>query len=138
MQKDILRQEITMLMKRALLLNLAAYLVSIIVCGATLSFALGLLLGTAVLLVTLLLLKASVNRAAADAKRAGVTSQKRYLLFYALRLGVFGFGFGTALVLRQRISPVAVVIPMLYPRLIYTAGALFSGSSESGKKRGEK
>ena len=137
--KDMLGQEIRGILKRAVFLDIAAYLVSVIVRGASLSFALGLLLGTAVLLATLLLLKISVERMAADAKYSGVTSQRRYLLFYALRLAVFGAAFGTALILRKYLSPVAVVIPMLYPRLIYTAGALLQGSGGSaGKKRGEK
>ncbi len=138
MQADILIQEIRGIIKRAVFLDIAAYLISIIVLGPTLSFALGLLLGTAVLIATLLLLKISVERMAADAKRSGVTSQRRYLLYYALRLGVFAAAFGAAVVLRKYISPVAVAVPMLYPRLIYTAGALLQGSGHAGKKRGEK
>lgn len=139
MPSDILRQEIRSLAKRAVYLDLAAYLISVPVIGATLSFAVGLLLGTAVLIVTLILLKISVTRMAEDAKRSGVTSQRRYLLFYALRLAVFAIAFGTSVVLRQWIHPVAVVLPMLYPRLIYTAGALFPHSRvQSKQKRGEK
>ena len=134
MRGDILLGEIRGILKRAVFLDVAAYLISVTVCGATLSFALGLLLGTAVLLATLLLLKISVERVAADAKRSGVTSQRRYLLYYAMRLGVFG----AAVILRKYISPVAVAVPMLYPRLIYTAGALLQGAGSSGQKRGEK
>ena len=126
-------------MKRTVFLDLAAYLISVIVCGATLSFALGLLLGTAVLLGTLLLLKISVERMAADAKRSGVTNQRRYQMFYAMRLGVFAAAFGISVILRNDISPVAVVIPMLYPRLINTAGAVFKRTGgTAGQKRGEK
>ena len=138
MPKDHLRQEILDIFKRAVFLDIAAYLISVIVLGATLSFALGLLLGTAVLLVTLFLLKISVERMAADAKRSGVTSQRRYLLFYAMRLGVFAVAFGAAVILRKYISPVAVAVPMLYPRLIYTLGALFQRTGKAGQKRGEK
>lgn len=138
MRGDILLGEIRGILKRAVFLDIAAYLISVTVCGATLSFALGLLLGTAVLLATLLLLKISVERMAADAKRSGVTSQRRYLLYYAMRLGVFGAAFGAAVILRKYISPVAVAVPMLYPRLIYTAGALLQGAGSSGQKRGEK
>ena len=76
--------------------------------------------------------ESSVTRMEQDAKRAGVTNQRRYLLLYALRLLIFGIAFGAALLLRKRVSPVAVCIPMLYPRLIYTAGALFQ---KPGKKR---
>lgn len=136
MPETRLRHEIRSLMLRAIWLDLAAYLISVIVLGVTLSFALGLLLGTAVLLISLLLLRESVLRMEADAKRSGVTNQRRYLLFYALRLAVFGIAFGCAVVFRTWIHPVAVAGPMLYPRLIYTAGALFSG--KNGGKRGEK
>lgn len=138
MPKDHLRQEILDIFKRAVFLDIAAYLISVIVLGATLSFALGLLLGTAVLLATLLLLKISVERMASDAKRSGVTSQRRYLLFYAMRLGVFAVAFGAAVILRKYISPVAVAVPMLYPRLIYTLGAVFQRTGKAGQKRGEK
>ncbi len=138
MPKDHLRQEILDIFKRAVFLDIAAYLISVIVLGATLSFALGLLLGTAVLLATLFLLKISVERMAADAKRSGVTSQRRYLLFYAMRLGVFAVAFGAAVILRKYISPVAVAVPMLYPRLIYTLGAVFQRTGKAGQKRGEK
>lgn len=138
MPKDHLRQEILDIFKRAVFLDIAAYLISVIVLGATLSFALGLLLGTAVLLATLLLLKISVERMAADAKRSGVTSQRRYLLFYAMRLGVFAVAFGAAVILRKYISPVAVAVPMLYPRLIYTLGAVFQRTGKAGQKRGVK
>ena len=137
MPSDPMRQELFGLMKRAVFLNIAAYLISIPVLGVTLRFALGLLLGTAVLFVTLLLLRLSVLRMEDDAKRYGMTSQRRYLLFYALRLLVFAAGFAAALVFRNRISPAAVCLPMLYPRLIYTAGALFarSGKDSRIKKR---
>lgn len=137
MPSEPLRQELRELMKRAAFLNIAAYLISIPVLGATLRFALGLLLGTAVLFCTLLLLRLSVLRMADDAKRYGVTSQRRYLLFYALRLLVFAAAFAAALVFRTRISPAAVCLPLLYPRLIYTAGALFSraGKDSRLKKR---
>lgn len=139
MPSDVLRQEIRSLAKRAVFLDVAAYFISIPVIGVTLSFAAGLVLGTAVLIVSLILLKISVTRMAEDAKRSGVTSQRRYLLFYALRLAVFGIAFGASVVLRQQIHPAAVVLPMLYPRLIYTAGAIFSRPRvPSRQKRGEK
>lgn len=133
MPSDPIRQELLTLMKRAVFLNIAAYLISIIAVGVTLRFAAGLLLGTAVLLCTLLLLRLSVLRMEDDAKRFGTTSQRRYLLFYALRMLVFAAAFAAALLFRTRISPVAVVLPMLYPRLIYTAGSLLSGTGKHSR-----
>ncbi|HAG14867.1 MAG TPA: hypothetical protein DCG49_13555 [Ruminococcus sp.] len=137
MPSELLRQELSMLLKRTVWLNIAAYLISVPFLGATVSFAIGLLLGSVVLFVTLLLLQFSVRRMADDAKRSGVTSQKRYLLFYALRLLVFAAAFAAALLLRTFISPLGTVIPMLYPRLIYTFGAVFSrsGSNADSQKR---
>ena len=139
MSSDPIRQELTMLMKRAVFLDIAAYLLSILFLGVTLRFALGLVIGTAVLFGSLLLLRQSVRRVEDDAKRYGATSQRRYQVSYAIRLLIFAVGFGAAVVFRTEISPLAVVIPMLYPRLIYTTGALFSRTGrQSGQKRGEK
>ena len=135
MPAELLKKELIMLLKRTVWLDIAAYLISILFIGVTLQFALGLLLGSAVLFITLLLIQVSVRRMAADAKRSGVTSQRRYLLFYALRLFVFAAAFAASLLLPERISPVGTVIPMLYPRLIYTAGALFSRSGSNAVKK---
>lgn len=124
-----------MLMKRAVFLDIAAYLLSILYLGVTLRFAIGLLIGTAVLFGSLLLLRQSVRRVEDDAKRYGMTSQRRYQVSYAIRLLIFAIGFGAAVVFRTEISPLAVVIPMLYPRLIYTAGALFSRTGRNPAKK---
>lgn len=134
MPKDPMRAELLMLMKRTAFLDLAAYLLSVPFFGVTYPFALGLLLGTAVLLCSLLLLRASILRTAADAKRYGTASQRRHQLFYALRLLVFAVAFGAAVILRKHISPLGVALPMLFPRIIYTAGALRSGSKTNPSK----
>jgi hypothetical protein len=135
MPDEAFRRELLMLMRRGLFLSIAAYLISVPVIGATLRFALGLAVGHLVLLGTLILLNCGISRMAYDAKHSGVTSQRRYLLLYALRLLLFAAGFGAALLLRGYIHPVAVCIPMLYPRIIYTAGALFQKSGPSGAKK---
>ena len=135
MPNGAFRQEIAMLMRRGFFLSLAAYCISIPFLGLTLRFALGLLLGTGVLLGSLWLLQISITRMAGEAKRSGTANQRRYLLFYALRLALFALGFGAALLLRQHISPVAVCIPMLYPRIIYTAGAALQKSGSAGHQK---
>ncbi|MBR6107006.1 MAG: ATP synthase subunit I [Oscillospiraceae bacterium] len=135
MPADQMQQEIKMLAGRAVFLNIAAYLISVIVLGVTAAFAFGLLLGTAVLIGSLLLLRYSILRMETDAKRTGTASQRRHRMFYALRLMLFAAAFGTALVLREFISPVAVAVPMLYPRLIYTAGALFTRADAKPREK---
>ena len=139
MPSDTLRKELRMLLIRCIFLNIAAYLISVPVIGFTLSFGTGLLLGTAGLSGSLLLLQISVKQMAEDAKRSGAANQRRFALIYCLRLLVFAAAFGLALYLRKWISPVAAAIPFFYPRLIYTAGAFLnrSGSKSTGKKRGE-
>ena len=62
MQKDALLHELRVIGIRTVFLNIAVYLISGLVQGFTLSFALGLLLGTALLFVYLLLLSRSVAR----------------------------------------------------------------------------
>ena len=135
MPDEAFRRELSLLMRRGLFLSIAAYLISVPVLGATLRFALGLAVGHLVLLGTLILLNRGISRMAYDAKHSGVTSQRRYLLLYALRLLLFAVGFGAALLWRGYIHPVAVCIPMLYPRIIYTAGALFQKSGSAGEKK---
>ncbi|MCQ2416726.1 MAG: ATP synthase subunit I [Oscillospiraceae bacterium] len=124
-----------MLMKKAVILDIAAYLISLLFYGLTISFAAGLVLGTAVLFAMLYLLRLSVCRAADDAIRYGTTSQKRYMLYYALRILVFGIAFAGALHFRNQVSPVAAVIPMIYPRLIYTADAIFKKKSSIADRK---
>ena len=134
MPVETLRLEFRRLGIRFCFLNLAAYLISVIVLGVTLRFALGLLLGTAVLIISLHLLRISVLRISKDARRSGVTDSRRFLLFYAFRLAVFGIAFSLSLLFPQRLHPVGVAVPMAYPRLIYTADALWAHLSDS--KRG--
>ena len=135
MSTEALRAELRRMLLWSAVLDAAAYLISMLWLRVTAAFALGLLLGTVLLIGMLILLHISIVRMAEDAKRTGVTSQRRYVLFYALRLAVFAVGFGTALVLRQYISPIGTAIPMLYPRIVYTAGALFSPNRKSGDKK---
>ncbi len=136
MPEEVMLREMKMLARRTVFLNIAAYLVSVIVLGATLSFAAGLLLGSAVLFCSLFLLRYSVLRMAEEAKRTGIPNRRRYRFFYALRLFVFAAAFGTAVIFRRYISPAAVAVPMLYPRLVYTAGAIFTRSTpDSGQKK---
>ncbi len=135
MPADQMQQEIRMLARRAVFLNIAAYLISVIVLGATLAFAAGLVLGTGVMLGSLLILRYSIQRMETDARRTGTASQRRHQFYYALRLLLFAAAFGTAVVLRRYLSPAAVAIPMIYPRLVYTAGALFTRADSKSREK---
>ncbi len=134
MPPELFRAEMKALICRTLLLDLAAVLIRGMFPGETLPFALGLLLGSAVMLADLLLLNRAVRAMARDAEAGGTSSQRRFQGNYLLRMLLFGAVFAAALLL-PRISPAGVAIPMLYPRLIYTAGALFSRSKNASGKR---
>ena len=62
MEREALKKELLIIFVRAMFLDLAAYLVSVIFIGFTLSIAAGLLIGTSGMLLNLYLLNQSVYR----------------------------------------------------------------------------
>ena len=137
MNKAALFAELKMLGKRCICLDIAAWCISNFFLGLNLRFALGLLLGTAVLFVNLLILHRSIALMAYDAKRTGSASSKRHFAYYLLRLGVLGAAFSLAMCFPAAIAPLGVAVPPLYPRLIYTLQAVFrkQSCSERGENR---
>ncbi|MBR6762107.1 MAG: hypothetical protein IKM30_08770 [Oscillospiraceae bacterium] len=134
MEAQVLQTERKRLLRIALLLDAAAYGISIPFLGITVSFAMGLLLGTVVLWCYLLLLAKSILVMAQQAKQTGTANPKRHMRYYVLRLLIFAVAFAAALLLWW-IHPVGLVIPMLYPRLIYTGSALLGQTADLIKKR---
>lgn len=126
MEKAAFIAELKMLGIRAMLLNLAAYLISTFFFGFTLRFALGLMLGTAVMIVNLLILQKGISRIAYDAKRDEKANIALHTRYYLYRLGVFAAAFSFALLLPEFCSPIAAAIPVFYPKLIYTMQGFFS------------
>lgn len=132
MDASALRAELKMLGSRSLLLNVAAYGISAFLDGFTLRFALGLLLGTAVMLCNLLLLHRSLRQTIYEAKRTGKANAALQLRGYLLRMALFALSFAAALGFPHVLSPLAVALPPLYPKLLYTAAAVCSKSKSSG------
>lgn len=135
MGQKILKQEIAFVSKGAVCLNAAAYCISIAFFGVTLSFAVGLFLGTAVLILRLHLLYRSVWCAAKQTLQGDMYNRKRHMAYYLLRMLVFAAAFGAAYLLAP-IAALGTAIPTLYPRLLYTVGSLFSDAVPY-TKRGE-
>lgn len=125
MEKAAFMAEIRMLAIRAALLDLSAYLISTFFYGFTLRFALGLLLGTAVMVCNLLLLQRGLSRVVYEAKREGKADIALHTRYYIYRLAVFSAAFALSLLLPTVFSPIAAVIPVFYPKLIYTAQGFF-------------
>lgn len=126
MQKDALLHEFRVIGIRTVFLNIAVYLISGLVQGFTLSFAVGLLLGTALLFVYLLLLSRSVAR---SVEQPGGRPQVQMVSGYLLRLVLIGAVFLLAMQVRW-INAFAAMIPLVYPRLIYVGHACLHKNGE--------
>lgn len=126
MQKDALLHEFRVIGIRTVFLNIAVYLISGLVQGFTLSFAVGLLLGTALLFVYLLLLSRSVAR---SVEQPGGRPQVQMVSGYLLRLVLIGAVFLLAMQISW-INAFAAMIPLVYPRLIYVGHACLHRNGE--------
>lgn len=126
MQKDALLHELRVICIRSVFLDISAYLISVLVQGATLSFALGLVLGTGLLFVYLLLLSWSVTR---SVERPGGRPQAQMVGGYLLRLVLIGAVFLLAMQVSW-INAFAAMIPLIYPRLIYVGHACLHKNGE--------
>lgn len=122
MEAELLKKDLLHMAKWSIILDIAAYGISIVVLGLKLPFAVGLAIGTAAMLFSMWLLSRTALKIAECAKQTG-THDKRYLASYSLRLMIIGIAFAVAYRYRP-IAGLGAAIPLLYPRIIYTVGAL--------------
>ncbi|MBD5144459.1 MAG: hypothetical protein HDT21_00845 [Ruminococcus sp.] len=116
---EMIRRELKFLLPRALVLDLAVYLISLPVYRLCAEVPLGLLAGTAVMLLNFTILGLSSERAV----ERPLASAKRYMFgSYMLRLLITGLLF-LAGIKCPSINLVAAAIPQLYPKLAYTTHA---------------
>lgn len=108
------------IMPKALIADLIVFVAALPFYGFTAGVPLGLLLGTSAMTANFLLLGYSAERAV---EKPSQKSAQRYMFsFYLIRLTVMGaalvLGFNCGL-----FNPVAVFLPLLWPKIIYTADA---------------
>lgn len=116
---EMIRRELKFLIPRALILDGAVYIISLPVHGLCTEVPLGLLAGTAVMLLNFIILGLSSERAV----ERPLASAKRYMFAsYMVRLLITGVLFYAGLTLPQ-IDLVAAALPQLYPKLAYTMSA---------------
>lgn len=116
---EMIRRELKFLIPRALILDGAVYIISLPVYGLCAKVPLGLLAGTAVMLLNFIILGLSSERAV----ERPLASAKRYMFAsYMVRLLITGVLFYAGLTLPQ-IDLVAAALPQLYPKLAYTMSA---------------
>ena len=89
--------------------------------GFTLDGVLGLLLGNAAMLANYILLGYSSERAV---EKTAVSAKRYMLLFYFIRFAIMGAAMALAFH-SDRINGLYTVIPLLYPKIIYTLSAVF-------------
>ncbi len=116
---NMIRKELRFLLPRALVFDLAVYIISLPVYGFCLEVPLGLLAGTAVMLMNFIILGLSAERAVEYPK-----GQAKAIMFtsYMIRFIITGLLF-IAGVKFSCINLAAAAIPQLYPKLAYTLGA---------------
>jgi hypothetical protein len=111
--------EIKHIALRAVIFDIVAYLLSTLWLGLNLRFALGLAIGTAVLLINLFILRNSIQRAVMfGTKRA----KKIMFAGYMVRMLLFSVAFYVSLV-TFLVNSVAVTLPQFYPKIMYAVGA---------------
>ena len=89
--------------------------------GFTREGVLGLLLGNAAMLANFILLGFSSERAV---EKTAVSAKRYMLLFYFIRVAIMGAAM--ALSFRSdRINGLYTIVPLLYPKIIYTLSAAF-------------
>lgn len=116
---EMICRELKFLLPRALVLDLAVYLISLPVYRLCAEVPLGLLAGTAVMLLNFIILGLSSERAV----ERPLASAKRYMFgSYMIRLLITGLLF-LAGIKCPSVNLVAAAIPQLYPKLAYTAHA---------------
>ncbi len=118
---DILRNELKFIGIRSVFLNISAYLISFLFIGVNISMLLGLVLGTAVMFIYLVMLYNSVEKSIVLQEKKAKNKMMRGYLFRLLVIGA-------AVVLSFNVSiinPVGVLLPLFYPKIIYVGGAIF-------------
>lgn len=116
-------RELRLLLPWSLALDVLCYLGSLFFVGPTVSMALGLLLGTAVMTVNFILLANSLEdavrryRHAPSGKSVKYFAMRNYLLRYLIAGAALALSF--VVNLKPWLNPVGVALPLVYPKLIY-------------------
>ncbi|NLK70610.1 MAG: hypothetical protein GX286_04135 [Clostridiales bacterium] len=114
------KEELKKIAFYSVFLNVAFFLISIAIIGIKISIPIGLLLGTAVMLLNMLLLGMFIERTLTVSKKG---AQITMTTGYFLRLLIVGTFFFVSVKI-DLIHPLGAMIPLFYPKLIYTGGAI--------------
>lgn len=119
-ENAILKDELKLIMPWSIAADVAAYLISLPFVGFGVAFPTGLLCGTLVMLVNFFVLWLSVRGS------FRVSTQKApplMVVMYLVRFAIIGVVFYLTLQI-EYVSTLAFIIPLFYPKIIYTVKAL--------------
>lgn len=119
---NLINEQLGFLLPKALLADLLIFIAALPLYGLDHRLVLGLLLGTAAMTANMMILGYSVERCV---EQPTARAAKRYMMrFYIIRFSIMG----AAIVIGFRLpyfNSVCTFIPLLYPKLFYTASAFF-------------
>lgn len=118
---DNLKHELKIIGFRSIFLNISAYLISFIFLGLNISMLIGLLLGTLVMFIYLIMLYRSIENTVSAGLRF---ARAKMMGGYLLRLLLIGILIVASFKL-DFINPVGAILPIFYPKMIYVGGAIF-------------
>ena len=129
MISKMIKNELISLTPWIFIFDAAVYLISLIFLGLNYSMALGLILGTAVLYINLIQLGVSSENVVDRYNiNKDVKSSKRYMFSnYLLRYLIIGIAVYISLSVKLGFlfNTVGVVLPLIYPKLIYLIKSLY-------------
>lgn len=117
----MITDELNFIALPVIILDAAVLLAAAPFFGFTLDGVFGLLLGNAAMLANFILLGFSSERAV---EKTAVSAKRYMLLFYFIRFAIMGAAMALAFH-SDRINGFYTVIPLLYPKMIYTLSAVF-------------
>lgn len=128
---EMICRELKFLVPRALVFDGIVYIISLPVYSLCAEVPLGLLAGTAVMLLNFIILGLSSERAVEKTLRGA----KSYMFgSYMIRLAITGLLFYAGIAVPQ-INLLAAAIPQLYPKLAYTIDAASNGDDIALRRR---
>ena len=129
MISKMIKNELIYLTPWIFIFDAATYLISLIFLGLNYSMALGLILGTAVLYINLIQLGVSSENVVDRYNRnKDIKSSKRYMFSnYLLRYLIIGIAVYISLSVKLGFlfNTAGVVLPLIYPKLIYLIKSLY-------------
>ncbi|MCC8042268.1 MAG: hypothetical protein LIO69_01865 [Oscillospiraceae bacterium] len=129
---DLINNQLEFLLPRSLIADGVLILVSLPFYGLDISVPLGLCLGTLAMLVNMVMLGISVQKAT-DC-RTEKSARRCMFKYYLLRFAVLGAAIAAGFLLPFT-NAIASCIPIFYPKLFYSMSGILSRNKDKNKRK---